>query len=150
MNKKKQRLKSNTNLNKSIPKNNQRDQNTKRQHISRKENTSTIDITNYAKISNEIIDIDDSPDVATWNREVTRNKYYIPKDKIIPEIPPTTTIGLNQENNNGKNHQVDPANQKDVDKIYDSGGKLTDQGDLFNNKRKFIKSKKVDNTRSYS
>ena len=150
MNKKKQRLKNNTNLNKSIPKNNQRDQNTKRQHISRKENTSTIDITNYAKTSNEIIDIDDSPDVATWNREVTRNKYHITKDKIIPEIPPTTTIGLNQENNNGKNHQVDPANQKDVDKIYSSGGKLTDQGDLFNNKKKFIKSKKVDNTRSYS
>jgi hypothetical protein len=150
MNKKKQQLKSNPKLNKSIPKKSQRDQNTKRQHISRKDNTSTIDITNYAKTSNEIIDIDDSPDVATWNREVTRNKYHIPKDKIIPEIPPTTTIGLNQENNNGKNHQVDPANQKDVDKIYDSGGKLTDQGDLFNNKRKFIKSKKVDNTRSYS
>jgi hypothetical protein len=150
MNKKKQQLKSNTNLNKSIPKNNQRDQNTKRQQpISRKDNTSTIDITNYAKTSNEIIDIDDSPDVATWNREVTRNKYHIPKDKI-PEIPPTTSIGLNQENNNGKNHQVDPANQKDVNKIYDSRGKLTDHDDLFNNKRKFIKSKKVDNTRSYS
>ncbi|MGI0000989.1 MAG: hypothetical protein ACRD6Q_07170 [Nitrososphaeraceae archaeon] len=116
--------------------------NTKKQHKSRKDNTSTMDVTNDAKKSNDIIDIDDSPDVATWNREVTRNKYHITKDKIIPEIPPTTTIGLNQENNNGKNHQVDPANQKDVDRIYNSGGKLTDDANLFNNKRKYTRNQK--------
>ena len=164
MNKKKQRLKGNTNLNTPMTQNNKRDRNTNKQHISRKDNTTSIDITNYAKTSNEIIDIDDSPDVATWNKEVTRNKYHIAKystgaeninkkdgiAKLIRKIPTTTTIGLSQENNNDKNHQVDPANQKEVDKIYDSGGKLTDQDDLFNNKRKFTKSKKVDNTRSFS
>jgi hypothetical protein len=164
MNKKKRRLKHNTNLNTSIPENNNRGRNTKKQHISRKDNTAIIDITNYTTTSNEIIDIDDSPDVATWNKEVTKNKYHSRKysteskdinkkdgiAKIITEIPPTTTIGLRQENNNGKNHQVDPANQKEVNKTYNSGGKLTDQGDLFKTKKKFIKSKKVDNRRSFS
>lgn len=130
--------------------------NTKKQHKSRKENTSTMDVTNDAKTSNDIIDIDDSPDVATWNKEVTRNKDHIAKDikvseetknkyritKINPEIPPTTTIGLRREDNDNKDNQVDPANQKDVDKIYNSGGKLTDDANLFNNKRKYTRNQK--------
>ena len=115
-----------------------------------------MDVTNDAKTSKNIIDIDDSPDVATWNKEVTRNKDHIAKDievseenkneyritKICPEIPPTTTIGLRMEDNDDKDDQVDPANQIDVDKIYNAGGKLTDQANLFNNKRKFTKNQK--------
>jgi hypothetical protein len=122
--------------------------NTKKQHRSRKDNTSnktsTMDVTNDPKTSNDIIDIDDSPDVATWNKEVTRNKDHIAKDiKIIhPEIPPTTTIGLRREDNDNKDNQVDPANQKDVDRIYNSGGKLTDDANLFNNKRKYTRNQK--------
>ena len=130
--------------------------NTKKQPKSRKHNTSTMDVTNDAKTSNEIIDIDDSPDVATWNKEVTRNKDHIAKDikiseetknkyritKIHPEIPPTTTIGLRREDNDNKDNQVDPANQKDVDRIYNSGGKLTDDANLFNNKRKYTRNQK--------
>ena len=130
--------------------------NTKKQHKSRKDNISTMDVTNDAKTSNDIIDIDDSPDVATWNKEVTRNKDHIAKDikvseetknkyritKIHPEIPPTTTIGLRREDNDNKDNQVDPANQKDVDRIYNSGGKLTDDANLFNNKRKYTRNQK--------
>jgi len=139
--------------------------NTKKQHKSRKDytsnNTSTMDVTNDPKTSNDIIDIDDSPDVATWNKEVTRNKDHIAKDikiseetknkyritKIHPEIPPTTTIGLREENNDNKDDQIDPANQQDLNKIFNSGGRLTDQANLFNSKRKFSKSHKgEDNT----
>ena len=137
MNKKKPQHTSNTNSNTSFPENNNVYRNTR-------------------KLSNDIIDIDDSPDVATWNKEVIRNKDHITKDirkseeaneknrvvKITPEIPPTTTIGLRMEDNDNKDDQVDPANQKDLDKIYNSGGKLTDQANLFNNKRKFYKSQK--------
>ena len=129
---------------------------TKKQHKSRKANIYTMDVTNDAKTSKDIIDIDDSPDVATWNKEVTRNKDHIEKDikvleetknkyritKMSPEIPPTTTIGLRREDSDNKDDQVDPANQKDVDKIYNSGGKLTDQANLFNNKRKLTKKQK--------
>jgi hypothetical protein len=130
--------------------------NTKKQHKSRKDNKSTRDITNDAKTSNDIIDIDDSPDVATWNKEVTRNKDQIVKDikiseetknkyripKIHPEIPSTTTIGLRREDNDNQDNQVDPANQNDVDRIYNSGGKLTDDANLFNNKRKYTRNQK--------
>ena len=130
--------------------------NTKKQHKSRKDNTFTMDVTNDAKTFNDIIDIDDSPDVATWNKEVTRNKDHIAKDikvseetknkyritKIHPEIPSTTTIGLRREDNDNKDNQVDPANQKDVDRIYNSGGKLTDDANLFNNKRKNTRNQK--------
>jgi hypothetical protein len=130
--------------------------NTKKQLKSRKDNTSTMDVTNDAKTSNDIIDIDDSPDVATWNKEVTRNKDHIAKDikvseetknkyritKIHPEIPSTTTIGLRREDNDNKDNQVDPANQKDLDRIYNSGGKLTDDANLFNNKRKYTRNQK--------
>ena len=137
MNKKQHHGKSNPNSNSSFPENNNLYRNTRR-------------------ITNDIIDIDDSPDVATWNKEVTRNKDHMTKDtrrseetnekyrntKSTPEIPPTTTIGLRKENNDDKDDQVDPANQKDLDKIYNSGGKLTDQANLFNNKRKFNKSQK--------
>jgi hypothetical protein len=129
---------------------------TKKQPKLRKDNTSTMDVRNDAKTSNDIIDIDDSPDVATWNKEVTRNKDHIAKDikvseetknkylstKIHPEIPPTTTIGLRREDNDNKDNQVDPANQKDVDRIYNSGGKLTDDANLFNNKRKYTRNQK--------
>lgn len=130
--------------------------NTKKQHKSRKDNPSTMDVTNDAKTSNDIIDIDDSPDVATWNKEVTRNKDQIVKDikiseetknkyritKIHPEIPSTTTIGLRREDNDNQDNQVDPANQNDVDRIYNSGGKLTDDANLFNNKRKYTRNQK--------
>jgi hypothetical protein len=126
----------------------------KKQHKTTKENTSTLDITNDSKTSNYIIDIDDSPDVATWNKEVTKDHNV--KDinisqeiknknriiKISSKIPPTTTIGLRRKDNKGKDEQVDPANQKDVDKIYNSGGKLTDHANLFNNKTKDTKNHK--------
>ena len=74
------------------------------------------------------------------------NKKY--KITNSPKIPPTTTIGLRNENNDNKDDQVDPANQQDLNKIFNSGGKLTDQANLFNSKRKFAKNQKYkeDNT----
>ena len=57
-----------------------------------------------------------------------------------PKIPPTTTIGLRKENNDNEDDQVDPANQQDLNEIFNSGEKLTDQANLFNSKRKFPKN----------
>ena len=118
-----------------------------------KDNESTKDITNDSKTSNSIIDIDDSPDVATWNKEVTRTKEHFVNDIKISEetknkdrisnmsskIPPTTTLGLRREDKEGPDDQIDPANQKDLDKIYNSGNKLTDHADLFKNKKNYTK-----------
>lgn len=136
--------------------------NIKKHQKSMKDNESTKDITNDSKSSNSIIDIDDSPDVATWNKEVTRTKEHFVNDIKISEetknkdrisnisskIPPTTTLGLRREDNDGPDDQIDPANQKDLDKIYNSGNKLTDHADLFKNKKNYTKKYKTKNTRS--
>ncbi len=144
---------SNTKSNTSFSENNKLSPNTIKQRKSREDNTFTKDITSNRKTLNDIIDIDDSPDVATWNKEVTRYKDHNTKDSIIseemnekyrvtnsPKIPPTTTIGLRKENNDNEDDQVDPANQQDLNEIFNSGGKLTDQANLFNSKRKLPKN----------
>ena len=153
--------KPNTKSNISISGNNKLSPNTIKQRKSREDNTFTKDLTSNTKTLNDIIDIDDSPDVATWNKEVTRFKDHITKDSIIseemnekyritnsPKIPPTTTIGLRKENNDNEDDQVDPANQQDLNEIFNSGSKLTDKANLFNSKRKLDKSQKnkKDNT----
>jgi hypothetical protein len=109
--------------------------------------SSTLNITNNAKTSDDIIDIDDSPDMATWNKEVTinkdvlnniDNKYRI--TKINPKIPTITTIGLErkreEDDDNEKDQLIDPANQQEIDNAYHAGIKLTDQVSFFHNKRK--------------
>jgi len=151
----------NTKSNTSFPKNNKLSPNTIKQRKPREDNIFTKGLTSNTKTLNDIIDIDDSPDVATWNKEVTRYKDHITKDSIksekmnekyritnSPNIPPTTTVGLRNENNDNEDDQVDPANQQDLNEIFNSGGKLTDQANLFNTKRKFAKNQKYkeDNT----
>jgi hypothetical protein len=153
--------KPNTKSNTSISEKYKLSPNTIKQRKPREDNTFTKDLTSNTKILNDIIDIDDSPDVATWNKEVTRFKDHITKDSIIseemnekfritnsPKIPPTTTIGLRKENNDNEDDQVDPANQQDLNEIFNSGSKLTDKANLFNSKRKLDKSQKnkKDNT----
>lgn len=150
MNKKKGFSKSNTNFNNTSLKDAEQNPYTNKEQTS-KESTMAFkpDLTNTSKKTNDIIDIDDSPDIATWNKEVTRNKdvsdnidnkYII--TKINPKIPTiTTTIGLERkrEENNEKDHLIDPANQREIDNAYHDGDKLTDQANFFQNKRKLNK-----------
>ena len=150
MNKKKGFSKSNTNFNNTSLKDAEQNPYTNKEQTS-KESTMAFkpDLINTAKTTNDIIDIDDSPDIATWNKEVTRNKdvsdnidnkYII--TKINPKIPTiTTTIGLERkrEENNEKDHLIDPANQREIDNAYHDGDKLTDQAKFFHNKRKLNK-----------
>jgi len=146
MNKKKGFSKSNTN---SFLKDSEQNPYTNKEQTS-KESTMDFkpDLTNTAKTTNDIIDIDDSPDIATWNKEVTRNKdipdnidnrYII--TKINPKIPTLTTMGLERkrEEDNEKDHLIDPANQREIDNAYHDGDKLTDQANFFHNKRKLNK-----------
>ena len=69
--------------NTSFPEINKQSPNTINQRKPREDNTLTKDITSNRKTLNDIIDIDDSPDVATWNKEVTRYKDHVTKDSII-------------------------------------------------------------------
>jgi hypothetical protein len=143
----------NNNLNNSdITENNNYDNN-KENPNSVKEITpsSNQDLTNNTNISNEIIDIDDSPDVATWNKEVTRKKGTLQNHdnnyiltKINPTIPKITTIGLarkKQVKDIEKFSFIDPANQQDIDKAYTNGDILTDKTSFLDDKRKSNKNK---------
>lgn len=146
MNKKKSFKKNKTNFN-SFLKDYEENQNKKKEQTSKEDviASSTLKIANNVKTSNDIIDIDDSPDIATWNKEVTRNKivsnntdnkYRI--TKINPKIPTITTIGLERRidrDDNKKDRLIDPANQQEIDAAYHAGDKLTDQASFFHNKR---------------
>lgn len=147
MNKKKGFKKNKTNFN-SFLKDYEQNQNKKKEQTSKEDviASSTLNIANNVKTSNDIIDIDDSPDIATWNKEVTRNKvvsnnidnkYRI--TKINPKIPTITTIGLERkidgDDDNKKDRLIDPANQQEIDAAYHAGNKLTDQASFFHNKR---------------
>ena len=70
--------------NTSFPENNKLFPNTIKQGKLKEDNIFTKDLTSNTKTFNDIIDIDDSPDVATWNKEVTRYKDHT-KDSIISE-----------------------------------------------------------------
>lgn len=146
MNKKKSYKKNKTNFN-SFLKDYEENQNKKKEQTSKEDviASSTLKIANNVKTSNDIIDIDDSPDIATWNKEVIRNKivsnntdnkYRI--TKINPKIPTITTIRLERRidrDDNKKDRLIDPANQQEIDAAYHAGDKLTDQASFFHNKR---------------
>lgn len=146
MNKKKGFKKNKTNFN-SFLKDYEQNQNKKKEQTSKEDviASSTLNIANNVKTSNDIIDIDDSPDIATWNKEVTRNKIVSNNTdnkygitKINPKIPTITTIGLERRidrDDNKKDRLIDPANQQEIDAAYHAGDKLTDQASFFHNKR---------------
>ena len=147
MNKKKGFKKNKTNFN-SFLKDYEQNQNKKKEQTSKEDliASSTLNIANNVKTSNDIIDIDDSPDIATWNKEVTRNKVVSNNTdnkygitKINPKIPTITTIGLERKRDrddvNEKDRLIDPANQDEIDAAYHNRYKLTDQTSFFHNKR---------------
>jgi hypothetical protein len=86
-------------------------------------------------ISSGIIDIDETPDVATWNKEsqikedavrVIVNRSRFPE----PRPPPTTIgIGLRDKKQPKKDLIIDPANKKEVEEAIKSGSRLTDEAD---------------------
>jgi len=80
-----------------------------------------------------IIDVDDTPDVATWNK-----KFDIKDDAadlIVNRLheaeirpPPTTSgIGLRDKKGSKKDLIIDPASKKEVDEAIKAGSTLTDE-----------------------
>jgi hypothetical protein len=88
-------------------------------------------------MSADIIDIDNTPDIATWNKEIhikadaaaagiTANKLQ--EAEILP--PTTISIGLKEKKGPKKDLIIDPADKKEVDEAIKSGSTLTDEADL--------------------
>jgi hypothetical protein len=81
-----------------------------------------------------IIDIDDTPDVATWNKKIhikgdaagiTLNRLHEAETQ-----PPTTIgIGLRERKGSKKDLIIDPANKREVDEAIKSESTFTDEAD---------------------
>src|SRR5215208_7418758 len=97
--------------------------------------TTTIDITKAGNTSKDILDITDTPDVATWNKgtQIKGNAADIIKrsqergaEITQGKITQTnTTIELKEKGSD--NLIIDSANKKDVSKVVNSGTSLTDK-----------------------
>jgi len=97
--------------------------------------TTTIDITKASNTSKDILDITDTPDVATWNKgtQIKGNAADIIKrsqergaEITQGKITQTnTTIELKEKGSD--NLIIDSANKKDVSKVVNSGTSLTDK-----------------------
>jgi hypothetical protein len=83
-------------------------------------------------MSTGIIDIEDTPDVATWNKKIhIKNDSacvvadgFHDAEKI--QTPPTIGIGLREKKRFKKDLIIDPANRKQVEEAIESGSTLTD------------------------
>jgi hypothetical protein len=83
-------------------------------------------------MSTGIIAIEETPDVATWNKKSQIKEYaagIIVNRSGCPETrPPTTTgIGLRDKKQSKKDLIIDPANKKEVEEAIKSGSTLTDE-----------------------
>ena|SRR5204863_6787565 len=82
-----------------------------------------------------IIDIDNTPDVATWNKEIhikgdaagiTANRLH---EAEIP-LPTNINIGLKEKKGSKKDLIIDAADKKEVDEAIKSESTLTGEADL--------------------
>lgn len=92
--------------------------------------TTKADVTD---MSAGIIVIDDTPDVATWNKKVHIKEDAVDiiasrfHDAEKIEMPTTIGIGLRDKKASKKDLVVDPANRKDIEGAIKSGSTLTDE-----------------------
>ena len=112
-----------------------KDQKVKQYDSARTEDSKIIDITKSDNTSKGILDIADTPDVAVWNKSVqiksdVTNQSKHSKDRDNGE---TQTIafgfrkGRRKEDDDKDSAIIDPANQKDIDDVVNSGSTLTDK-----------------------
>ena len=83
--------------------------------------------TSKGDLSNDILDIQDKPDVLVWNKEVRIQG----KDKGKPKIGSLNQNLIREDTND----LIDPANKESVDDVIVSGTRITDRVDLSDAKR---------------
>ena len=109
------------------------DSRVKQRDSARTKDSSVVDITKSDNTSKDILDITDTPDVAVWNKSVQK-KNSMANHLKEREYGETQTIGIGlrkkQRNNDDdlKNSTIiDPANQREMDDVVNSGDTLTDK-----------------------
>jgi hypothetical protein len=84
-------------------------------------------------MSTGIVDIEDTPDVATWNKKIhikddaagIVDDIFHDAEEIQTTLP--TGIGLRDRKASKKDLIADPANRKEVEEAIESGSTLTDE-----------------------
>jgi hypothetical protein len=99
----------------------------------RTKDSSVVDITKSDNTSKDILDITDTPDVAVWNKSVQK-KNNITNHLKEREYGEAQTVGIGLRKKQRKNYDdnkdstiIDPANQRDMDDVVNSGDTLTDE-----------------------
>jgi hypothetical protein len=99
----------------------------------RTNDSSVVDVTKSDNTSKDILDITDTPDVAVWNKSVQK-KNSMANHLKEREYGETQTIGIGlrkkQRNNDDDLKDstiIDPANQREMDDVVNSGDTLTDK-----------------------
>jgi hypothetical protein len=98
--------------------------------------TTTIDITKASNTSKDILDITDTPDVATWNKgtqmkgdaaDIIKRSQERGAEITQGKITRTNTTTVELKEKGSEDLIIDSANKKDVDKVVNSGASLTDK-----------------------
>ena len=99
----------------------------------RTKDSNVVDITKSDNSSKDILDITDTPDVAVWNKSVQKKNSMADHLKER-EYGETQTIGIGLRKKQRKNDDdnkdstiIDPANQREMDDVVNSGDTLTDK-----------------------
>ena len=98
--------------------------------------TTTIDITKASSTSKDILDITDTPDVATWNKgtqikgdaaDIIKRSQEREAEITQGKITRTNTTTVELKEKGSEDLIIDSANKKDVSKVVNSGAPLTDK-----------------------
>ena len=98
--------------------------------------TTTIDITKASSTSKDILDITDTPDVATWNKgtqikgdaaDIIKRSQEREAEITQGKITRTNTTTVELKKKRTEDLIIESANKKDVDKVVNSGASLTDK-----------------------
>ncbi|MBV9179127.1 MAG: hypothetical protein JO297_19015 [Nitrososphaeraceae archaeon] len=89
--------------------------------------------TDVVNMSTSIVDIEDTPDVATWNKNIhikddaagIVDDIFHDAEEIQTKL--TTGVGIRDRNASKKDLIADPANRKEVEEAIESGSTLTDE-----------------------
>jgi hypothetical protein len=110
-----------------------KDSRVKQRDSARTKDSSVVDITKSDNTSKDILDITDTPDVAVWNKSVQKKNSMANhlKEREYGEAQ-TIGIGLRKKQRNNDDDLkdstiIDPANQREMDDVVNSGDTLTDK-----------------------
>jgi hypothetical protein len=111
------------------------DSRVKQRDSARTKDSSFVDITKSDNTSKDILDITETPDVAVWNKQV-QNKSKVAnmvKHSKERENGKAQAIGVGlrkkrrKYDDNNDSTLMDPANQREMDDVVNSGDTLTDK-----------------------